>query len=206
MSHLDEKLINIEKDIKKAEEESHTDDQVQKEVSTQSIYDNNITVYGMPIKFGERVILEDKAKIYIPTDFEELDVEEIALLYPLGNKPQTVFGNSYFDFTVGFNHTEHRLPDNLMVEFSKVVKILLEKSGPKVRIFKEDSFNTNGTTISTLEFTSHTLTDVVYNMMFFSSLEERVLIGFINFNSKNLKRNKSIALEVIKSFEYAKGE
>lgn len=206
MSNLDETLIDIENDMKTAEEESHTDDAVQKEVDTQSIYDTHITVYGMPIQFAERSVLQERAKIYMPKDFEELSAEEIELLYPLGNRPQIVFGNSYFDFTIGFNHTDHKMPDTMMVEFAKVVKTLLEKAGPKVRIFKEDAFEVNETQFSSLEFTSHTLTDVVYNMMFFTSLEEKVLIGFINFNSKNLKRHKAIAMEVIKSFCFMKGE
>ncbi len=211
MNQSDETLIKLQNEISDMDKKAHEEDEVQKEIDNQSIFDNNITVYGLPIKFSSRQILDGKAKIHMPTDFEELDQEEIAVIYPLGNKPQAVYGNTYFEFSIGFNHTQHNLPDTMMVELRSVVKALLEKAGPKIRIFKEKELinnkgQINETKMSTLEFTSHTLTDVMYNMMFFTSIDDRVLIGFINFSTKNLKRHQAIATEVIKSFEIIKGE
>lgn len=200
MGYMDEKIIQVETNIKENDKKRHSEDFVQTEIDTQSIFENNITVYGVPIKFSKRIILNERCSIFMPTDFEELDSDDIAIVYPLGNPPQSVFGNSHFDFTIGFNHTEHSLPSEAMKEFAKVVKVLLEKAGPKVHFFGENFIQKDNLTMSTLEFTSHTLTDVVYNMMFFSVLDAKVLIGFINFNSKNMKRCKPIAKEVINSF------
>ena len=200
MSYMDEQIIQVEKSIQENDTTRHSEDFVQKEVDTQSIFENNITVYGVPINFSERTILNGKGLIFMPTDFEELNSDDISIVYPLGNPPQSVFGNSHLDFTIGFNHTKHSLPSEAMKEFAKVVKVLLEKAGPKVRFFGEGFIQKDNLTMSTLEFTSHTLTDVVYNMMFFSVLDSKVLIGFINFNSKNMKRCKPIAKEVINSF------
>ena len=48
--------------------------------------------------------------------------------------------------------------------------------------------------------------DTVYNYMFFSSLEDRVLIGFINFNIKYQERYRPIAEEMIQSFRFPDDE
>lgn len=60
--------------------------------------------------------------------------------------------------------------------------------------------------ISSMELISHSITETVYNIMFFSSLEGRVLIGFINFNYKFQERYKPIAREILQSFRFIEDE
>ena len=60
--------------------------------------------------------------------------------------------------------------------------------------------------MSYLELISHSVTDTVYYYIFFSSLEDRVLIGFINFNIKYQERYRPIAEEMIQSFRFPDDE
>ena len=49
---------------------------------------------------------------------------------------------------------------------------------------------------------SHTITEAIYNLMYFASVDGRVLMGFINFNYQNMERYQSIAQEMLASFHF----
>jgi hypothetical protein len=138
----------------------------------------------------------------MPEDFREFSQEEINAVYLLGNKPEVVYGNSYLGFSIGFHYTSNEVPNEYMGDFVKIAKMVLEKSGPKVNIYSEKVKKTGNHMVSSLELVSHTVTDTIYNVMFYSSLEGKVLIGFINFNYQYLNRYKTIAEEMLTSFRF----
>lgn len=206
MPELDEELIKKRELLEQFERERFSQETIEKE-NGQSIFDGEIQVNMVPVTFGERIFLDGKAAIWMPEDFEELTPEEVAVSYPLGNKPDKVYSNSYLDLAAGYNYTQHEVPDEYMGDFLKIARLALERTGPKVRILSENVRKTEKHTISSIEMISHTITESIYNLMYFTSLEGRVLLGFINFNCKNRKRYKPIAQEMLSSFRLTdKGE
>ncbi|MDE5823600.1 MAG: hypothetical protein K2H91_02800 [Lachnospiraceae bacterium] len=199
MGQMDEELLRRREQIEEFERERFSEETIEKE-KEQSIFDGNIMVNMVPVTFAERTFLDGRASIWMPEDFTELSPREIAMSYPLGNKPDKVYSNSCLDLATGYMYTQHEVPDEYMGDFPKVVKIALERMGPKVRILSEDMRRTQKHTISSIEMISHTITEAVYNVMYFASLDGRVLMGFINFNYENVERYRSIAQEMLASF------
>ena len=206
MPEMDEELIRKREMLEQFERERFSQETIERE-NSQSIFDGKIQVNMVPVTFAERVFLDGKAAIWMPEDFEELTPEEVAVSYPLGNKPDKVYSNSYLDLAAGYNYTQHEVPEEYMGDFLKIARLSLERTGPKVRILTENVRKTGGHTISSMEMISHTVTESIYNLMYFTSLEGRVLLGFINFNCKNRGRYKPIAQEMLSSFRLTdKGE
>ncbi len=205
MPELDEELIKKRELLEQFERERFSQENIEKEKS-QSIYDGEILVNMVPVTFAERLFLDGKVGIWMPEDFEELTPEEVAVSYPLGNKPDKVYSNSYLDLAVGYNYTQHEVPDEYMGDFLKIARLALERTGPKVRILSEKVRKTKKHTISSIEIISHTITESIYNLMYFTSLDGRVLLGFINFNCKNRERYKPMAREMIASFRFTDEE
>lgn len=205
MDNVDEKIIKQRKALEEFEKQRFSKETIEEE-NQQSIFDGTILVNKIPVTFCERILLEDQVEIWLPDDFEALPQETIAAIYLLGNKPELVFGNSHLAFSVGFHYTQNEVPDEYIGEFAKLSKMILEKSGPKVTIYSQKVFQSGKHTISSLELVSHSITDTVYNIMFFSSLKGRILIGFINFNYKFLSRYKPIAEDILKSFRFIEDE
>lgn len=199
MPEMDEELIKKREMLEQFERERFSQETIEQE-NGQSIFDGKIQVNMVPVTFAERTFLDGKAAIWMPEDFEELTPEEVAVSYPLGNKPDKVYSNSYLDLSTGYNYTQHEVPEEYMGDFLKIARLALERTGPKVRILTENVKKTGGHTISSMEMISHTITESIYNLMYFTSLEGRVLLGFINFNCKNRGRYKSIAQEMLSSF------
>lgn len=205
MPELDEELIKKRELLEQFERERFSRENIEKE-NGQSIFDGEILVNMVPVTFAERLFLDGKAAIWMPEDFEALTPEEVAVSYPLGNKPDKVYSNSYLDLAAGYNYTQHEVPDEYMGDFLKIARLALERTGPKVRILSEKVRRTKKHTISSIEMISHTITESIYNLMYFASLEGRVLLGFINFNCKNRERYKPIAQEMLASFRFTDEE
>lgn len=205
MGNVDEDILKQREAIDAFEKQRFSKETIEKE-NTQSIFDGEIEINKIPVRFSERVLLDGKIGIWMPEDYEALSPETIAAVYLLGNKPDMVFGNSYLTFSVGFNYTEHEVPNEYMGDFNKIVRMILERSGPKVKILSEKVWQAGRHTVSSIELLSHTVTDTIYNFMFFSSLEGRVLIGFVNFNYKFRERYTTIAREILQSFRFLEDE
>lgn len=203
--NMDEKILKERAKYEEFQKKRFAKETIEEE-NKQSIQSGTILINQIPVTFSERIILEDKAAIWMPDDFEELTQEEISTIYLLGNKPQIVWGNTYLNFSLGFHYTEHKVPNEYMGDFAKIAKMMLEKTGPKVTIYGMKNRKSGKHNISYLELVSHTLDAAIYNIMFFSSLEERILIGFMNFGYKHSKRYQPIALEMLETFRFLEDE
>lgn len=208
MESVDEKILKQKQMMDDFEKQRFDKETIEKEVQS-SIFDGKVEIHKIPVAFAERTLLDGKAAIWMPEDFEEFTKEEIDAVYLLGNKPDVVYGNSYLNFSVGFHYTSNEVPNEYMGDFLKIARMILEKSGPKVTIYSEKVRKKGNHTVSSMELVSHTITDTIYNVMFYSSLNGKVLIGFINFNYNYLNRYKTIAEEMLESFRFTedtKGE
>lgn len=205
MGSIDETILKQRKAMEEFEKQRFSKETIEEE-KQQSIFEGSININKIPVTFSERALFDDRVGIWMPEDFESLPREAIAAIYLLGNKPELVFGNSYLNFSVGFHYTEHEVPNEYMGDFSKITRMILEKSGPRVRIMSEKSKRIGTHRMSSLELISHSITDTVYNIMFFTSLEGKVLIGFINFNYKYQERYIPIAKEILQSFRFLEDE
>lgn len=201
MENVDEKILKQKQMMEEFDKQRFEKETIDKE-NQSSIFDGQIEIHKIPVTFAERTLLDNKIAIWMPEDFEEFTKEEIDAVYLLGNKPDVVYGNSYLNFSVGFHYTSNEVPNEYMGDFLKIAKMVLEKSGPKVTIYSEKVKKKGNHTVSSMELVSHTITDAIYNIMFYSSLNGKVLIGFINFNYNYLNRYKTIAKEMLESFRF----
>lgn len=205
MKNVDEKLLKQREKMEEFERQRFAKETIEEE-KKQSIFDGTVRIHKIPVKFSERTLLDGKVGMWMPEDFEELTPEAVEAIYILGNKPDVVFGNTYLNLSVGFHYTNHEVPDEYMGEFGKLARMILEKMGPKTRIYAQKVRKVGEHTISHMELVSHTVTDAVYNIMFFCSIEGRILIGFINFNYKYFDRYHVVTEEMLQSFRFIEEE
>lgn len=205
MEQADEKILEQKAAALKFEQQCFSDETIGKE-NEQSIFDGTIDIHGISVSFSERKLYDGQVGLWLPDDFMEWTPEMVAESYLLGNKPDFVLGNGYLDFFVGFHDTGNRVPDEQMEEFVKLARLMIERSGPKAAIYSQKVCKAGRRTVSSLELVTHAITGAVYNVMFFSSFQNKVLIGFINFNYKYRKRYRPIAKEILKSFHYIESE
>lgn len=201
----DSVIMKARQERERIEQARHSDEVVEEELK-QSIYDDVVTVFGIPVIFKEFDIIEDKAVIRMPSDFIARSDDEIASVYFLGSKPQYVFSNGYLNFMLAFHWTESRIPEDAVFDFLRFAKQAIERIGPKARILEEERLEKDGQKVAILQMIAQTIDSVNYNIMFFTVLEGRLLIGSLTFEQKYRKRLLPLALEIVKSFSIKKEE
>ena len=201
----DSVIMKARQERERIEQARHSDEVVEEELK-QSIYDDVVTVFGIPVIFKEFDIIEDKAVIRMPSDFIARSEDEIASVYFLGSKPQYVFSNGYLNFMLAFHWTESRIPEDAVFDFLRFAKQAIERIGPKARILEEERLEKDGQKVAILQMIAQTIDSVNYNIMFFTVLEGRLLIGSLTFEQKYRKRLLPLALEIVKSFSIKKEE
>ena len=201
----DSVIMKARQERERIEQARHSDEVVEEELK-QSIYDDVVTIFGIPVIFKEFDIIEDKAVIRMPSDFIARSEDEIASVYFLGSKPQYVFSNGYLNFMLAFHWTESRIPEDAVFDFLRFAKQAIERIGPKARILEEERLEKDGQKVAILQMIAQTIDSVNYNIMFFTVLEGRLLIGSLTFEQKYRKRLLPLALEIVKSFSIKKEE
>lgn len=195
----DEFIQKARMEREKLEEERHSDKAVEEEIK-QSIYDEAVTIFGIPVVFRDHSIIEGKAIMRMPEDFTSRSEEEIASVYFLGSRPEYVFSNGYLSFMAAFNWTNNLMPDAAIFDFTKFAKQAIDRIGPKAHFMNEEKITQEGKSLSILEFVAQTIDSVNYNAMFFASLEGRLLIGSVTFDQKYARRLLPLVREMVKSF------
>ncbi len=195
----DEFIQKARRERDKLEEARHSEEVVEEEIR-QSIYDDIVTIFGIPVIFRDHSIIEDKAVMRMPEDFTPRSEEEIASVYFLGSRPKYVFSNGYLNFMAAFNWTNNAMPDSSIFDFTKFAKQSIDRIGPKAHFMNEEKLTQEGGSLSILQFVAQTIDSVNYNVMFFASLEGRLLIGSVTFDQKYAKRLLPLVLEMVKSF------
>lgn len=205
MEQADEKILRQRAAAEEFKKQRFSEETIEEE-NRQSIFDGTISINKIPVTFAERLLFDSSVGIWLPTDFAEWPKKEIEKYYVLGSKPDFVLGNGYLDFSVGFHHTSNEVPNEMMGEFADLARMLIEQAGPQAKIYGKKVRKRGKHIISSLELVTHAVGCATYNVLFFSSLQDRVMIGFINFDFRNLKRYKPIVKEIAESFRYIDDE
>lgn len=203
MEHFDEEILKARKKAEDAEKSRFSAKTVEQE-KQQSIYDEFIEIFKVPTKFEEKTVLHEKAHIYMPVDFEARPEDEIKILFPFGNPPQELYGNSYAPFILAFHWTEHQITERNLPDLMVFAKRMMERMGPKARVIKTDIKKCDEGDIGVMEVVANALQGVSYSYIFYAVMSGRLMIGTVMFDRKYKDRLLPIAEEVVESFHATK--
>ena len=207
---MDEEILKEKRRIRQEQtqllEEKRKEEETEKE---ESIFEGEITVEGQKVRFQNVEIPELQINIRMPESFFLLSEEVKQYIYPAGNRPSHVYGGENIYYQLSLSKTSHQVPDEGMVKFLPMAKKLMEVMGPKTKILDanvikhpvEDSYYHVGI----LEFISQAVDMSIYNVMFYISIDNQLLMGNIVFPYKKRKSYIKIAKETIDSIIVLQG-
>ncbi|AKF92346.1 hypothetical protein J5TS2_16650 [Brevibacillus halotolerans] len=185
MEHMDEKIIAMlqEQDEKKDESGPDAQSKNTQELDPKWAYDLRkalVKIDGEMISFAERSLLEDKLSIPMPKAFTPMSPETAALKYPSERRPTLIYTNSTGSINVAINHTQTRLTDAEMKEFTAAMVHLLRKTQKLLQWHGDDVVEVNGKPIGYCEFLTPAYNVNLYNFMFFTELDGKALLCTFN--------------------------
>lgn len=201
MEHYDEEILKARRAVAQAKI-SEAEKEEQEREQRETIFDDYVHIEGKEVRFSRRIIEEMGISIYMPESFEMLDDDMRAAFYPFGNPPQNVYSDMEIPFQFTLNNTGSTVPDEGIPKFMQLSAKVLENFGPKSKILANGVIRHHDHNIGIMEAGTRAIDCNVHNVMFDISIQNRIIMGNINFATKYSRRMLPIAKQMIDSIEF----
>lgn len=156
------------------------------------------------IELHSVTLLNESLKVQIPREFKIMDSEMLNLKYPVtAKRPTVVYTDSIGEINVAFNHTK----DNISAaDVPKVQESILNqfKQAPAITLISSDYRGINGKDFFIIKFYSPAVDAQIYNLMFGTELNGKLLMGTFNCTVKHLQEWQPIGDKIVNSLEVLK--
>lgn len=166
----------------------------EEETVCQSIYDEHVTWKGQQYVFERREIEDLGISIYMPKTFRLMTVEEKELAFPRTKPPLYAYLGDHIPFSMAVNITESPLLANQVKVFLKYSRQIIENMVPKAKVLRTYMSGTEDFPVGNAEFLSMGFDGMIYNVMLFVSVSEKLLVIDLSFGNAD----KKLLLELIK--------
>lgn len=153
------------------------------------------------VSLETKILFDGRVEIKIPGDFAVMPADMIKLKYPSANRPDLVYTNGGYSVNIGFKHTASRASQDQLDEYLDVLVKSLQTAHPEGRFLGSGLELVHGRRVGYLEIITAALDTEIYNLMFFTDVEGRLLLGTFNCTANRLPEWQAAALEIVLSLK-----
>jgi len=158
---------------------------------------------GDKLLFSEREIIKKKLWMWLPNDFELLEKELRELKYPNENRPDIIYTNDDTTINVSFSYPEKRLTDEQKNKICIATEQVMRLRYSDESILDTGAADIGENKMEYLIFVAPAMDALIYNHMYFLSLNERLLIGNCNCMMQDSEDWKELFKQMIASIRIA---
>jgi hypothetical protein len=153
------------------------------------------------IELGLKSLLNDKVELKIPLDFEIMSDEMIQTKYPSANRPTLVYTNKSGGINVALNLTQHQANQNIISSYKDTFVQSFKNAYPSA-VWKDSGVKEiNGRKVGYIELVTPAIDTEIYNLVFFTDLEGKLLLCTFNCTKKDTRDWIPIANEIMNSLK-----
>lgn len=161
-----------------------------------------------PVKIGNRYyefeetdFLDEKIKMYIPKDFEDMSEAARKFKYPGENRPEIIKCNEDGSIAITFKIINSLLDENHVEELKDVMMFMNKRLNPANIFFEDGVLEINSKNIGYFDFKSSAIDDYLYNLMFFLEFEQKTLMGSFTCLYKDSNEWRDIVFEILNTIK-----
>lgn len=151
--------------------------------------------------FEAKAVLSGKVQVLLPNSFYPMSSEMLATKYPAGNRPTLVYTNDAGSINFAFNHTADQLTEESLPEFLSAFVQQFNSIFPQIQWYKEEITSVNGKDFIIMEFITPAVDTRIYNLMYVTELEGRMLMCSFNCMESQKAEWESKAKQSLNSVE-----
>lgn len=171
----------------------------QQEQHKNNILDGYIILNEEKIMLKKMKILGGRVSIIIPEVFKLMTKEIADMKYPSINRPDTIYTNTEANINLTVSHKDGPISDEDIPEAKDLIQQSVKRMFPNM--LDSGSMKAGGKNIAYFDYISAALDTDIYNLMFFFSLDERIVISSFNCPNNDMNDWKPIFMQMIKSIE-----
>jgi len=164
-----------------------------------------------PIKIGDRYyefeeteFFEEKLKMYIPKDFEDMSIPARKFKYPSENRPEIIKCNEKGNTCITLKIINSPLDEESVRKLKDGMKVIIKKTNPANVFYEDGVLEVDSKNIGFFEFKGYAIDDSLYNLMFFLEFEGKTLMGTFSCIYKECQEWRDIAFQVINTVKVVK--
>ncbi|UZP04977.1 hypothetical protein JW813_08190 [Clostridium botulinum] len=155
-------------------------------------------------EFDESEFFEEKVKIYIPKDFDDMSLAARKLKYPSESRPEIIKCNAKGNICITLKKINSPLEEENVGKLKDGMKVIIRKTNPANVFYEDGVLEVDCKNIGFFEFKSYAIDDSLYNIMFFLEFEGKTLMGTFSCIYNECKEWREIAFQVIKTIRIIK--
>lgn len=184
MDFFDEKILELRENARKEKFSS---------------LETGMYIKNEKVEFERVFLFEDKMSIILPTILVDMPSNLSHLKYPSELRPQII--KTTLDTTVNFTFSRYDLDieDTQIKEAAKQSQKMLKQLNPAYIFYELEEKNLTTTTISWFDFKSYAMDGQMYNIMYVTCIEGKLVHGNFNCLYKDMIEWKEAANQIILS-------
>lgn len=178
--------------------------EVEKREAKKDICSGPVKIGNRYYEFEEKELFNEKLKIYIPKDFEDMPQDARKLKYPSESRPEIIKSNEDGSIAITLNIIDSPLDEERVEELKDGMKMIIRKTNPANVFYKDGVVEVDSKNIGYFEFKSSAIDDFLYNIMFFLEFQEKTLMGTFSCLYKDYKDWRDVAFQVVNTVRVVK--
>lgn len=172
----------------------------QEESGNKDIRKGSVFVKEKELLFQERGIFRHKMWMWLPDDFALPDRELVKIKYPGENRPDVIYSNPESTVNVCFSHRQEKMSAGQESQVRDAIGQVICNLYPTAQISDQGSVQTGaGEEAAWMDFVTPAIDTQIYNLMFFTPLTGRLLMGSCNCLASDQDDWKGLFLQMIAS-------
>lgn len=139
------------------------------------------------IELRKRNVLGGKVEILIPKEFEIMSEDMMKLKYPSDRRPTLVYTDKTGGINVAFNHTTSKATQQQIDAYKDNLVSMFKNIYPSAEWKGTGTKEINGRKVGYMELLTPAIDTKIYNLIFFTNLDDRLLLCTFNCVEKKQK-------------------
>lgn len=190
---VDEKILDFINEAEKREEKK-------------DICSGSVKIGDRYYEFEETEFFEEKLKLYIPKDFEDMPLEGRKFKYPSENRPEIIKCNEDGSIAITLNIIDSPLDEEHVEMLRDMMKSINQRLNPANIFFDEGILEIDEKNIGYFDFKSSAIDDFLYNFVFLLELQEKTLMGTFSCSFSEYEEWKDIVIQMINTIRLSKAK
>lgn len=159
------------------------------------------TAFTATIDLETKSLLNDKVELKIPKGFDIMSEELMKVKYPSERRPTLVYSNESGGINVALNLTQNQANQQMIPAYKDNFVQTFKNLYPSAE-WKDSGVKTiNGKKVGFLELVTPAMDTEIYNLMFFTDLDGKLLLCTFNCTKKSIDEWTPIAKEIMNSLK-----
>ncbi|MCM1159599.1 MAG: hypothetical protein NC412_00105 [Roseburia sp.] len=142
---------------------------------------------GEVVKFESQIIYQEKMSILLPEGFITMPKKIAKVKYPSEYRPQVIKTDDTGMVNMTFNLFDRNILPQQIKGATQTIKKGIRNMYPANIFFEEEMFEMGDTVCCWFDYKSHAMDGAIYNLLYVTSIEGKVLQG--TFNCRFVKMN-----------------